>query len=82
MANVQTQHKGFQAGLKSTAPTSRQTAAATMTVTVALEEVRRRGHLHRDDMRSMSSAERNAYIDLAKRELGIDKWEPSRVEAP
>ncbi len=81
MTNVQTQGKGFQASLKSIGGAGRHVAAATMTVTVALEEVRRRGHMHRDDCRNMTSAERNSYVDLAKRELGIESWEPSREQS-
>lgn len=74
---MKTQNTGFQASIKNlNSVRGKHVAAATMTVTVALEEARKRGHMHRDDMRYMTSAERNDYVDLAKRELGIESWEP------
>ena len=73
---MNTQNKGFQASLKSPRTAVRHVAAATMTVTVALEEVRKRGFMSRDDVRYMTTSERNDYIDLAKRELGVESWEP------
>lgn len=69
-----TQTNGFQQSIKNVGA-GRCVAAATMTVTVALETVRKRGTLHRDDTRSMSSAEYNAYVDLARRELGVTEWD-------
>jgi hypothetical protein len=71
------QTQGFQKSIKNlNTRKGRCVAAATMTVTVALEEVRRRGYLHRDDTRHMTHAEYNDYVDLAKRELGVTEWQP------
>lgn len=71
------QRTGFQKSIKNLNKyTGRCVAAATMTVTVALEEVRKRGYLHRDDTRYMTHAEYNDYVNLAKRELGVTEWEP------
>lgn len=72
-----TQTQGFQKSIKNLHKrTGRCVAAATMTVTVALEDVRKRGYLHRDDTRYMTQAEYNDYVDLAKRELGVTEWQP------
>jgi len=53
-------------------------APATFTVTVALEEVRKRKYLSKNDVQHMSQAEYNSYLDLADREWGVTQWEPEK----
>lgn len=57
-------------------PAMHNTEAATMTVTVAVEEARKRGAMSQRDLRHMSAAERSAYAELCPKEWGVMVWEP------
>jgi len=54
--------------------------AATMTVTVAIEEARRRGMMSRRDLNYMTPPERTAYVSLCNKEWGVREWEPENNE--
>lgn len=70
-------NKGFQSGVKQLQRPRRHVAPASMPVTVALEEARKRGFLHRDDMSGLNTRDRNDYIELARRELNLTTWDDS-----
>jgi len=60
-------------------------AAANMSVTVAVEEARKRGYLSPRDCERLTHAETDQYMDLARREWGITEFEsterPSKYAA-
>lgn len=55
-------------------------AAATMTVTCALEEARKRGMMSQRDTQSMNRAEFNSYVALARTEWGVTEWEAVEMD--
>lgn len=54
-------------------------AAANMSVTVAVEEARKRGMLSPRDAERLSRAEAAQYVDLARREWGVTEWDNSNA---
>lgn len=58
-------------------PAMRHLSAANMTVTVAIEEARKRGLMHRSDVRSMNANEYAQYVELCAREWGVTAWDES-----
>jgi len=52
-------------------------AAANMSVTVAVEEARKRGALSPRDCENLTHAETDQYMDLARREWGVTTWDHS-----
>jgi len=59
-----------------TKPANMNIEAANMTVTVAVEEARKRGLMSTRDLRGMSAAEHAQYERLCNREWGVNVWVP------